>query len=290
MKVFLTGCRGQLGQSLLLTRPRSISTDSLHCYPHDLTDFSSLSHSLSDHQPDIIINMAAFTNVDGAETEPEKAFAVNAEVPKHLAKFAATNDIRLVHISTDYVYGGSKTTPYQINDPTHPLGVYGASKLAGDEHILEQMSSHASIIRTAWVYSQFRKNFVLTMLNLMKNKESISVVDDQIGSPTWASSLARLVWNLIEKNQDVGLSHWTDQGVVSWFEFATAIQAEAFDLGILDKKIPINAVSSDEFNSVAARPSYSVLDCSKVCEAMKIKQTPWQSNLNTMLKQIVDHG
>ena len=288
MRLFLTGARGQLGQSLLENRPDN--NHGILCYPHDLTDFSSLKQALSEYRPEVIINAAAYTNVDGAESDKQQAFAVNAEVPKHLARYAAANQSRLIHVSTDYVYSGSQNTPYKVGDPTQPLGVYGASKLAGEMNVLEHLSEGASVLRTAWVYSRFRKNFVLTMLRLMQQQESINVVNDQLGSPTWASSLAHVIWTVIEEKRDLGLAQWTDQGVISWYDFAVAIQQEAAELKLLEKMIPIRPVTSAEFNTIAKRPNYSVLDCSTVTASFNIKQTPWRENLIVMLEQLKNCG
>ncbi|MEM7283580.1 MAG: dTDP-4-dehydrorhamnose reductase [Pseudomonadota bacterium] len=290
MRVLVTGCHGQLGQSLKLCQPAELKKHSLSYSSIDLTQTTKLVQFLEQFAPDVIVNAAAYTNVDGAESDKTTAFAVNSEAPKRLSEFAVSKNSRLIHVSTDYVYDGSNHRPYKTSDPTKPLGVYGESKLQGDLNVLETLPGRSSVIRTAWLYSAFGKNFVLTMLKLMGSKDSLSVVHDQVGSPTWASSLAHLIWNIVLSETDHGILHWSDRGEISWYDFAVEIQSLAYEYGLLPHKIPIHPVSSSEYKTVAKRPTYSVLDCSKTVKVTNTEQADWKTNLKLMLQQVLDHG
>lgn len=254
----------------------------------NLFDQAALNNTLSNLNPTAIINAAAYTAVDKAETDSQSAYALNAEAVKYLASYCKVNNCYLVHISTDYVFQGDKGSPYLENHPLSPLGVYGASKARGEEYIQEILGRDACIIRTSWVYSCFGNNFVKTMLNLMASKDSLSVVGDQIGTPTWAKNLAQAAV-FAAQNQVKGVFHWTDLGVASWYDFAVAIQELAVEKGLLSNFIPLNSINSKEYPTPAKRPHYSVLDKTHTIETFTgVDNAHWRYQLSAMLDELKD--
>lgn len=288
MKVLITGAKGQLGWELQRCQPEGVKVSAFSSAEVDICDPQSLLEAIDEAAPQIIINAAAYTAVDKAEQEKERAYAVNAQGVANLAALAARKAIRVVHISTDFVFDGRASSPYLPEALTNPLGVYGASKLAGEEQLHRLMAPELfTIVRTAWVYSAHGNNFVKTMLRLMAEKDKLGVVADQVGTPTWAKGLAAAVWGVVEK-KITGVHHWTDAGVASWYDFAVAIQEEALALGLLDKEINISPIRSAEYPTPAARPAYSVLDKTSLWGQLKITPAHWRILLRKMLKEIKD--
>lgn len=257
MKVLITGANGQLGRALRRSAPESVAALAFDVDKLDITQPQSVK-TVQELAPDIIVNAAAYTAVDRAESEPEAAHAVNGTGAGYMAQAAQRIGSRLVHISTDFVFDGRQGRPYRPDDEPNPLNVYGASKLAGERAVLAQCPN-ALILRTAWVYAEEGRNFLVTMLRLMCERESLRVVDDQIGTPTYATSLARAIWRAVNAGLQ-GVHHWTDAGVASWYDFAVAIQERSLDAGLLDRPVQISPVGSEAFTAVARRPSMSVLD------------------------------
>lgn len=287
IKILITGSNGQLGRCLQDTAPETrkdfdvlfLSRDEL-----DLNQESQIEPCIQNYQPDYIINCAAYTAVDKAETEKDLTFKVNADAVKAVARISSNISARLIHISTDFVFDGKGSKPYSPDASVHPLGVYGESKLAGENEIIKTYPDGAMIIRTAWVYSEYGNNFVKTMLRLMKEKPLLNVVHDQIGSPTYAGRLAEVIWSIIMHDKfEPGIYHWTDRGEISWYDFACAIQEEAIDLNLLKNSIPVHPISSSEYPTPARRPAYSVLDCSKLQQLIGQEGTDWRKNLREML-------
>ncbi len=286
MKVLITGSNGQLGWELQRCVPEGVRVAAFSSSKLDITDESSVQKIIAEVGPDVIINAAAYTAVDKAEQEKERAYLVNSQGAEHLARCAASLSIKVVHISTDFVFNGKSSTPYLPGDQTDPLGVYGASKLAGEKNLIDIMAGpNLTIVRTAWLYSSHANNFVKTMLRLMAEKDKLGVVADQIGSPTWACGLARAIWQIIQGNIS-GLYHWTDAGVASWYDFAVAIQEEAIDIGLLKKAIPLAPLRTEEYPTPAKRPACVLLDKTDLWH--KIDETPshWRVSLREMLKEI----
>jgi len=300
IRILLTGANGQLGWELVRTCPTHIG---LHAFDHaelDITQPERVHAAIQAIQPSWIINAAAYTAVDQAESEPDRAFAVNGDGARHLAEAARTVKARMIQISTDFVFDGQQSHPY-LPSPlegegtgergnSHPLCTYGASKRAGEMAVLKTLGDDALIIRTAWVYSSHGHNFVKTMLRLMRERDSLGVVSDQIGSPTWAKGLALAIWRAIEK-EITGIHHWTDAGVASWYDFACAIQDEAVALGLLDRLIPIRPIPASDYPTPARRPAYSVLDKTATWKALGL-DTPshWRHQLRHMLRELAPEG
>ena len=282
--VLITGAGGQLGRELLATRPAGTVCTAFSSRDLDITDHEKVRRAVAELAPSVVINAAAYTAVDQAESEPAAAFAVNGEAVAGLAAAARENGAFLVHVSTDFVFDGEKSSPYTPTDPTNPLGVYGRSKLAGEERLAaDAAAGRAAVIRTAWLYAAHGKNFVNTMLRLMAERDHLGVVADQVGTPTAASTLARALWQVAARRIS-GIHHATDAGVASWYDFAVAIMEEAVDLGLLERAIPITPLTTAEYPTPARRPAYSVLDKSTLWR--EIGPAPhWRASLRRVLAE-----
>jgi dTDP-4-dehydrorhamnose reductase len=285
MKVLIIGADGQLGSELLKICPKDCKAVGMDVPEIDITDSTNVDQALAAQRPDWVVNCAAYTQVDKAESDPETALAVNCDGPANLARAAKKHRAGLVHISTDFVFSGDQGRPYRPGDMPDPKSVYGKTKLAGERAVLDILGKEALIIRTAWLYGSHGNNFVKTMLRLMREKESLRVVDDQIGTPCWARGLAGAVW-AAAANGLKGIFHWTDAGVASWYDFAVAIQEEALAAGLLDRSIPIHPVPTSEYPTPARRPAYSVLDKKDLVAAAGIPLVHWRCQLRRMLREL----
>lgn len=281
--VLVSGARGQLGRELQLTAPADTAVTALPREALDITDSQALERVLDHSGATAVINASAYTAVDRAEQEPSLAHAVNAQGPTNLAKVCADRGLRLLHVSTDFVFDGSSGAPYAPTDTTHPLGVYGASKREGELAVLDS-GANAIVLRTGWVYSSHGSNFVKTMLQLMTTRDRLSVVEDQIGTPTWARSLARCAWSLLVKPSAAGIYHWSDAGACSWYDFACAIRDEARDLGLIERAADIIPIPASDYPTPATRPAYSVLDKSATRAMLGYTGSHWRENLRAMLE------
>ena len=233
----------------------------------------------SNPQIDYCINCAAYTAVDKAETEAEKAFEINATGAKNLAQVCNDHDAILIHVSTDFVFDGEKNEPYTETDAANPISVYGASKLQGEVEIQQALKGHF-IIRTSWLYSEYGNNFMKTMLRLAETRDGISVVSDQIGTPTYAGDLAEIIIQIINtKTEKYGIYHYSNEGVASWFEFAKEI------FKLTENKIKVNPIPSIEYLTPAKRPKYSVLDKKKIIDVFKIDIPFWRESLKKVILQ-----
>lgn len=285
MNILVTGANGQLGNEMRIVSRNSqdhyIFTDVAEL---DITNATAVTKMVNDNDIKAIINCAAYTNVDKAEDDYDFAELLNATAVKHLAQAIKKNDGILIHVSTDYVFGGTKNnTPCSEDEPANPTGVYGITKLHGEQSIIEVGCKHL-IIRTAWLYSEFGKNFVKTMLNLTATKPNLNVVFDQVGSPTYAYDLAQAIFNIVEKRkyegQD-GIYHYSNEGVCSWYDFTKMIAEYA---GHTD--CDIQPCHSDEFPSKVVRPSYSVLDKTKIKKTFNIHIPYWTDSLKRCLAEL----
>ncbi len=284
-KVLITGGDGQLGYELQRTTPEGFKCVATDRDVLDITDAQAVSEYVRQLKPQVIINAAAYTAVDKAEQEPQLASAINEKGAANLAQACKDNDAKLIQVSTDFVFDGKAHSPYPVDAAAEPQGVYGKTKQQGDELVLEILGDDAFIIRTAWLYSAHGANFVKTMLHLMREREELGVIADQIGTPTWANSLAQAIWKAIEQNT-VGIHHWSDAGVASWYDFAYAIMEEGVALGLLDNAITINAITTADYPTPARRPSYSVLDKTATWEALGMKSEHWRVALRQMMTEL----
>ena len=286
MKVMLVGAKGQLGNELISTLPKGIELFTYDVKALDICNKEQASTVITELKPDVIINAAAYTAVDKAESEREKAYQVNVTGAKNLAELANENNARLIQISTDFVFDGQATSPYQEDSPTNPISYYGETKLLAEKAIEQALPKQHIIIRTAWLYSTYGNNFVKTMLKLMQEKDELKVVSDQQGTPTYAKNLAQVIWQYCQNKDLTRIFHWSDAGEISWYDFALAIQEAAIQRNLLNKKIPIHPIPTTQYPTPAARPGYSVLDKSKISKALGIKPQPWRENLNQMLDKL----
>jgi dTDP-4-dehydrorhamnose reductase len=275
---------GQIGAAILKAAPSGHEVVARTHAQLDIVDTRSVNKTLAEVKADWVVNAAAFTAVDRAEDEPAAARAVNDTAVAALARAAAREKARLLHLSTDFVFDGQAGRPYLPTDPTHPLNVYGVTKLAGERHVLE--GGNGIVMRTSWVYASVGKNFVLTMLKLMKEKDRLSVVSDQIGTPTWARSAAAAVWAIINLGPEAGIYHYTDLGVASWYDFAMAIQEEALARGLLTSVASIVPIPSAGYAARAPRPSFSVLDTSSTRTLLQLPTVHWRESLRRMLDEL----
>lgn len=285
MQVLLTGSeRGQLHWELQRSKPKDVTL----VVPEprlDITNESAVSQCVNDCSPDVIINAAAYTAVDKAESDSDAAYAVNEQAVSHLANAAKASGAQLIHVSTDFVFGECKATPLQPNSPVDPISVYGKSKLAGEQQLRTILPNDSLLVRTAWVYSSHGNNFVKTMLRLMKERGEVGVIADQVGTPTWANSLARALWRGA-KLRSTGVMHWTDAGAASWYDFAQAIMEEGLALGLLDKPATVNPLRTDQYPTPAARPSYSVLELTSTWDALDMQAAHWRVELRNMMREL----
>ncbi len=284
ISVLVTGANGQLGQCFkdVALYHKDIEWIFKTSKELDITDHKSLQTLFSQNNFNYLVNCAAYTAVDKAESEKEKAFLVNAEAVKYLAQTCKEKDTTLIHVSTDFVFDGTKDRAYREDDRTLPINIYGASKLKGEEYIQEILDEYF-IIRTSWVYSEYGRNFVKTMLRLGKERDEIGVVSDQIGSPTYAKDLANVIVEIIVSNPDeYGIYNYSNEGTISWYDFAKAIFEQAnFD-------IKVSRTTTDNYPTPAKRPSYSLLDKSKMKEALKLEIPNWKDSLDKVLIKILE--
>lgn len=277
MVILVTGKNGQVGQALqhIAAKFDQITFYFTDSSDGDITSKSKLEAIFSRYQPDYCINTAAYTAVDKAESEPDKAFSVNVTGAKNIADVCSEFNTTLVHISTDFVFDGKKGRPYIESDEVNPLGVYGSTKLAGEIEIQKSVEKHY-IIRTSWVYSQFGNNFMKTMLRLAKERDVIKVVDDQLGSPTNAVDLAEAIISIIlnqNSKQNYGVYHYSSEGECSWYEFARQI----FDINNIS--IDLQPISTADFPTPASRPKYSVLNKSKIKKEFGLSIPYWTDSI-----------
>jgi dTDP-4-dehydrorhamnose reductase len=251
----------------------------------DIGNPLALARALAETRADWVVNAAAYTAVDLAEDQATQAIAINDTAVGSLAAAAAAAGCRLLHLSTDFVFDGKSNRAYLPTDQTAPLSVYGRSKLGGERQVLAGAAT-GIVLRTAWVYAASGRNFVLTMLRLMREKEQVSVVSDQIGTPTWAGGIARAICGLIEVGAPGGVYHWTDLGVASWYDFAVAIQDEALARGLLSRAVPVAPIPSAAYPTRALRPAFSVLNTESTRALIGVPARHWRHNLRTMLDEL----
>jgi len=290
--IFVAGKTGQLARALaVVANERKWPLIAVARPELDLSDVKSIDHVVEAYSPRAILNAAAYTLVDKAESEPELAFKINRDGAASLARVAARLRVPFIHVSTDYVFDGSKTTPYQEEDQPSPLGIYGRSKRDGEIAVLDSYPA-ALVLRTSWVYSPFGQNFVKTMLRLAEARDHVRVVDDQHGAPTSARDLAQAILEIVEKLEGSpradtgGIYHLTASGATTWYGFAAAIFADWASRG---RRVPtLEAITTADYPTPARRPANSRLDCSKAARVLGIRLPPWQQALQTCLDELAN--
>lgn len=280
--ILVTGANGQLGKEMKELESVYPGFRFIFLSREDMPihHFELVRNVFKGYQPQYLVNCAAYTAVDKAESEKELAFQVNAESVGVLAAVCKEYGTKFIHISTDYVFDGTGTTPYTTESSTNPQSVYGASKLKGEQEAM-QYNPDSLIIRTSWVYSEFGKNFVKTMRKLMSEREELNVVSDQVGSPTYAADLAQAIMQIIEGNKWVpGIYHFSNSGVISWYDFTIAIR----DLSGL--QCTVHPIPSSQYPTPARRPAYSVMDTSKIFSTFALSPQPWKDSLVKCLNKL----
>jgi dTDP-4-dehydrorhamnose reductase len=280
MRVLITGANGQLGGALERLAPAWAGINAIDVDDCDLTDVPMLRARLVVEAPELIINAAAYTAVDKAESDEDLARAINADAVAAMVEAMANTGGKLVHVSTDFAFDGEASAPYAPSAARNPLSAYGRTKAEGEDHLRPE----DLLVRTAWVYEAGGANFVRTMIRLMKERDEIAVVADQTGAPTWATGLATTIWALAEKGA-TGTFHHCDDGVATWHEFAVAIAEEALALDLIARIPVIRAITAAEYPTPARRPAYSLLDSSATRAFLGDTPVPWRDNLRLMLKE-----
>lgn len=274
----MTGASGQLGSALKEIQPRWAEVHLLPKTLLDITDRLAVNRTVNVISPDWIVNAAGYTAVDRAESERDQAFNVNAVGATNIAEIASKKRVKMIQVSTDYIFDGQSSKPYEINDTPNPINVYGESKLAGERQTKDIMGDNLLILRTAWIYSKKGPSFLTSMRRLLSERRELKVINDQFGTPTRAKNLAKAVFVAIQKDV-MGVHHWTDDGVTNWYEFACAIRADMLKNGLLKKAATIEATPSSMFPTPAKRPSYSVLDTIHTRAILDITGKHWRDSL-----------
>ncbi|OQX23809.1 MAG: dTDP-4-dehydrorhamnose reductase [Desulfobacteraceae bacterium IS3] len=288
MKILVTGSKGQLGWELLRQGDRfGAEVIGVDLPESDITDKRNVAEMISNLQPSLVINAAAYTAVDKAESEQAIAFSVNRDGPANLAESCEKAGIPMIHVSTDFVFDGKKTSPYTESDPVSPLSVYGKSKAEGEHAVISHLSRHI-IVRTAWLYGAHGQNFVKTMLRLGKEREVLRVVADQQGCPTAAEDLAEALLTIaarvhVSDNICWGICHYCGEGVTTWHGFTEAILDVAKQHGMAIKTLRVEAISTAEYPTAAKRPAFSALDCGRIRSSFGVTTKPWRESLEKVI-------
>ena len=290
MKILLTGAGGQLGQALLDAKPEAFELISTTRQELNLADAEACRSAVRQHQPDWVLNAGAYTAVDKAESEPELAHAVNGGAPEAFAQELERQGGRLLQVSTDFVFNGTQGTPYQPEQAREPLGVYGASKAAGEAAIQSVFGTERRvlILRTSWVIGPVGKNFALTMLRLHRERDQLGVVADQVGCPTSTLNLAQACWRTLQiagERDMPAVMHWCDNGAAGWYDVAGAIGQIGAELGLIDTPAKVQPITTSDYPTPAERPSYSLLDCTSTRAALELDGEHWQQALRAVLQQ-----
>jgi dTDP-4-dehydrorhamnose reductase len=284
-KILLAGATGQLGLELQNTAPSWAKIEAYDETRLDITRVQACAKEVQSVKPDWIINAAAYTDVEKAESDIETALRVNRDGTANLAQAARNIGAGLLHVSTDFVFSGQGREPLDELSQTGPLNLYGSSKLAGEELMQSILFARAVIIRTSWLYSPRGKNFVKTILRLLHEKPYLTIIEDQVGVPTSTRSLAHVIFRAVELELN-GLYHWCDAGYCSWYQFACEIQAQALELGLLKEEKEIRPIAAADFPAKAVRPAWSVMNQSKLAAATRVDPLPWQNELRLVLQKL----
>ena len=285
MRALILGAGGQVGRALAAAAPEGCELVALSRADCDVGDEGAVRAAIAEARPEILFNAAAYTAVDKAEAEPEAARRLNAEAPGLLAAAARAAGARLVHLSTDFVFGGAAERPRRPDDPAQPESVYARTKLDGEAAALAG-DPDALVVRASWIYAPVGQNFVNTMLRLIGERDEIRVVADQIGTPTWAPRLAGALWRLAALGAR-GIHHYTDSGVASWYDFAVAIGEEALAAGLIGRAGRVVPIATEDYPTPARRPAYSVLDKQATWALLGAPAPHWRANLRANLRELL---
>ena len=296
MKILITGCSGQLAREIILQAPEDVEIIKANRDSINLNNLKECKNAIEKYKPKWLINCAAYTNVDKAETDYENALKVNSLAPREFAIQLKKTGGKMLHLSTDFVFDGNQKTPYKTSQDCNPINKYGITKLKGEKYIEDILfkTNQAIILRTSWLMGITGKNFALTILDLIKNNKSLRVVSDQYSSPTSTKTLSNACWELLKKyeieiTKEKNLPHifhWSDSGIASWYDVAVAIQEIGLSNNLIKNYCEIFPISSSEFPRPAKRPTFSALDCNSTSKFIGIKQINWRKALEDSLKRI----
>jgi dTDP-4-dehydrorhamnose reductase len=287
MRALIAGSAGLIGTALRAQAPAAIEIIGLDLPELDITDAAAVQRAIEYYQPDIVLNAAGYLAVDKAETTHRaEVMRVNADGPRHLAQAIAHGTARMVHLSTNYVFSGRSSVPYQPGDAAEPVNMYGVSKLGGEVAVLEVLGARAAVVRTSWVHAAHGNSFLRTILKVLKERGTARVVDDQLGTPTAAQSIAGVDWRAALDPRISGLHHWTDAGVASWYDFAVAIAEEGVALGLLPDSVQVVPVATAEFPMPAARPAYGLMAKQATIAALGASPPHWRVNVRNTMRDI----
>jgi len=290
VRVFLTGGSGQLGRELLRSAPDDAVIDAPGRSQLSLTDHETVAKMVAATQPDLVINTAAYTDVDRAERESPQAFAVNADGARALADAASAVGARMIQVSTDFVFDGCTDRAYRPEDEATPLGAYGASKLAGEQAVAAALPEQSLVVRTSWLFSSSGRNFVTTMLRLLAERDEVPVAADQVGSPTSARNLACALWRWTTIPGASGIRHLSDKGIASWYDLAVAVREQAAAVGLLEGGAVIRPTRTRDDPAAAKRPRFSALDSSASWRETGLEAQHWRASLPHVLLDVAGHG
>ena len=289
MKVLLTGAAGQLGQALRASCPPDLELIATSRDELDLSKQEACMAAVERHRPDWVLNAGAYTAVDRAEEEPDLAHAVNGGAPRAFAEAIRQQGGRLLQLSTDFVFNGRQGSPYRVEQPRDPLGVYGASKARGEEAIEAVLGDNgqATVLRTSWVMGPVGRNFALTMLRLHRERDQLGVVADQVGCPSSTLNLAAACWRVISSRAEhPPVLHWCDAGAASWYDVSVAVGELAAELGLIDRPASVRPIRTEDYPTPAQRPAYSLLDCCSSREQLELDGEHWRQALRAVLSAI----
>lgn len=288
-RILLIGAAGQVGIAIQQIIPPGVQLLSLNRCSLDITDQHAVTKMVRQFRPDWVINAAAYTSVDNAESEFELAFAINKDGAANIARAVEVANARMIHISTDFVFDGNQTRPYLPDDPVNPVNVYGESKLAGEFVTQEILGNDLLILRTAWVYAPHGYNFLMTMIRLLKERDKVNVVEDQIGTPTSAYSLARTILSAVS-NEVTGIHHWTDAGVASWYDFAISIETLIMKSRPTGNISVVNPIPTTKYPTAARRPVCTLLDKQSMRIAINDSGIHWRLELDKVISQLQNYS
>jgi dTDP-4-dehydrorhamnose reductase len=286
MRALIVGSGGLIGTALRSHCPDQVEVVALDYPEIDIGDAAAVQRAIDHHRPDVVLNAAGYLAVDKAETDRTGVMRVNGEGPRHLAQALAHGSARMVHVSSNYVFSGSSSVPYQPGDPTDPINMYGVAKRAGEVAVLEILGERAAVVRTSWVYAIHGNSFMRTILKVLKERGTISVVDDQLGTPTSAQSITEVLWRAALDPAIAGIHHWTDAGVASWYDFAVAIAEESVALGSLPESVRVVPVATADYPTAAPRPAYGVLAKQATIAAVGASPPHWRVNVRKVLREM----
>ncbi len=286
MRALIPGSAGLIGTALRAQAPAGVEVIGLDIAELDITDAAAVQRAIEHYKPDVVLNAAGYLAVDKAESDRDACMRVNAEGPRHLAQALVPGTARMLHLSTNYVFDGKSGAPYQPGDRAEPVSVYGVSKRDGEGAVLQTLGERATVVRTSWVHARHGNSFLRTILKVLKERGTARVVDDQLGTPTSAQSIAGMLWRVAFDPAINGLHHWTDAGVASWYDFAVAIAEEGVALGLLPESVTVVPVSTAEFPMVAARPAYGVMAKQATIAALGASPAHWRVNVRKTIEDI----